>query len=115
MNLTLPGVPEIHVAAAQAKPGPWEIIAKALAQFKPIAIYACYSGGNDSLQAVHWAMTNIPGCKVLHINTGIGIERTREHVRKTCKAFHVDDDEVFGWIEKERLKPSSELEGGSVQ
>ncbi len=30
-------------------------------------------------------MENVPGCEVFHINTGIGIERTREYVRDTCK------------------------------
>lgn len=83
---TLPGVPEVPVVV-QAKPGPWEIVGRAFALYRPIAWYACYSGGNDSLAAVHWAMTNLPNCKVLHINTGIGIERTRAHVRETCKRY----------------------------
>ena len=43
---------------------------------------------------------------------GIALADCARHV---AKAFHVDEDEVFGWIEKERLKPSSKLEGGSIQ
>lgn len=47
--------------------------------------FAGFSGGNDSLANTHWCMEHIPGCQVLHINTGIGIEKTREFVRWTCK------------------------------
>jgi 3'-phosphoadenosine 5'-phosphosulfate sulfotransferase (PAPS reductase)/FAD synthetase len=68
------------------QPGPEEIIAKALS-FKPVAIFAGYSGGDDSLATAHWMMANVPGCEILHINTGIGIEATRRHVRETCAAF----------------------------
>lgn len=58
-------------------------------RFQPVASYACFSGGHDSLVSTHWAMANIPGCKVLHCNTGIGVERTRQYVRETC--------EEYGW------------------
>lgn len=43
---------------------------------------------------------------------GIALADCARHV---ARAFNVDEDEVFGWIEKERLKPTSTLEGGSVQ
>lgn len=62
---------------------PEEIMAEAM-EYRPCAIFACFSGGTDSLVSTHWAMTNIPNCEVLHINTGIGIEETREFVRGTC-------------------------------
>lgn len=65
---------------------PVEIVAEALA-YNPVAVYVGYSGGDDSLATAHWCMTNIPGCKVFHMNTGIGVERTRAHVRKTCADF----------------------------
>jgi 3'-phosphoadenosine 5'-phosphosulfate sulfotransferase (PAPS reductase)/FAD synthetase len=32
-------------------------------------------------------MNNVPGCEVFHCNTGIGIEKTRQYVRDTCKQF----------------------------
>lgn len=70
------------------QPSPEQIIAKALAR-KPSAIYAMFSGGDGSLRATHWAMNNVPGCQVAHINTGIGIEATRLFVRRTC--------ELYGW------------------
>jgi hypothetical protein len=65
------------------RPTTAEIVAAALAH-KPVAIFALFSGGDGSLAATHWAMNNVPGCQVAHINTGIGIERTRLFVRETC-------------------------------
>jgi hypothetical protein len=62
---------------------PERIVTAALAH-KPVAIFALFSGGDGSLAATHWAMNNVPGCQVAHINTGIGIERTRLFVRETC-------------------------------
>ena len=53
--------------------------------FKVSGIFVGYSGGFDSLVTTHWAMNNVKGCRVFHANTGIGIERTREFVRETCK------------------------------
>lgn len=60
-----------------------QIVAAALAH-NPVAIFALFSGGDGSLAATHWAMNNVPGCQVAHINTGIGIEATRLYVRETC-------------------------------
>ncbi len=76
------------------KPGPREIVDRALQEHYPVAVYVGYSGGNDSLRVTHWAMTHIKGCRVMHINTGIGIERTRIHVRETCAKFGWPLDEV---------------------
>lgn len=55
----------------------------------PVAIRVGFSGGRDSLAITHWMMNNVAGCEVFHCNTGIGIEKTREYVRDTCK--------LFGW------------------
>lgn len=63
-----------------------QIIASAMA-FNPVAIRVGFSGGRDSLAVTHWMMTNVLGCEVFHCNTGIGIERTRQYVRDTCKAM----------------------------
>jgi hypothetical protein len=38
-----------------------------------------------SLTATHWAMNNVPGCQVAHIDTGIGIPGTQAFVRETCE------------------------------
>lgn len=46
--------------------------------------FALFSGGHDSLCSTHVAMTRGFAQAVVHINTGIGIEETREFVRETC-------------------------------
>jgi hypothetical protein len=51
-----------------------------------------------------------PGDAVGHF--GIALADCARHV---ARAFHVDEDEVFEWIERERDKPSSKLEGGTRQ
>jgi 3'-phosphoadenosine 5'-phosphosulfate sulfotransferase (PAPS reductase)/FAD synthetase len=61
----------------------------ALREEKPSHIFALFSGGHDSLCSTHIA-SQLPGFSgVVHCNTGIGIEKTREFVRDTC--------EWFGW------------------
>ena len=57
-------------------------------------VFALFSGGHDSLCSTHIA-SGMDGFEaVVHCNTGIGIEQTRQFVRDTC--------EQFGWplIEK---------------
>jgi 3'-phosphoadenosine 5'-phosphosulfate sulfotransferase (PAPS reductase)/FAD synthetase len=66
---------------------PREIIDRAIEQYKPIAIYVGFSGGNDSRAVVHWMMKNVPGCQPVHFNTGIGVEATRVYVRETSAAM----------------------------
>lgn len=75
------------------RPTPEKIIDAALAH-EPVAIYALFSGGDGSLRATHWAMNNVPGCRVAHINTGIGIEATRQFVRETCGGYGWDLTEI---------------------
>lgn len=72
---------------------PEDIIAEAMS-YNPVAIYAGYSGGDDSLPLAHYCTSTIPGCKIFHANTGIGVERTRIHVRETCAHFGWDLTEV---------------------
>lgn len=66
-----------------------EIIQEAQETYEPVAVFVGFSGGSDSLAATHWMMEHVPGCRALHCNTGIGIEKTREFVRETC--------EQYGW------------------
>lgn len=65
------------------RPTTQQIVEQALSH-NPVAIFALFSGGDGSLAATHWAMNNIPGCQVAHINTGIGIPATNQFVRNTC-------------------------------
>lgn len=62
-----------------------DIIREAIDRFRPVAIYAGFSGGDDSLALAHWMAHNVPGTKMFHINTGIGIEAARIFVRETCQ------------------------------
>ena len=62
-----------------------EIIRSAISEVKPQAVMALYSGGNDSAAVLHLVHSFCH--KVIHVNTGIGIEETRRHVRKTVKSL----------------------------
>lgn len=59
------------------------------AEHKPSSLYAMFSGGHDSLCSTHLAAQRPDFSGVIHVNTGIGIEATRQYVRDTC--------EKFGW------------------
>lgn len=65
-----------------------KIMRAAIEQYKPVAIFAGFSGGNDSIVATHFACTEF-GAAAMHANTMIGVEKSREHARKTA--------EKFGW------------------
>jgi 3'-phosphoadenosine 5'-phosphosulfate sulfotransferase (PAPS reductase)/FAD synthetase len=64
------------------------IILRAVEKYRPVRAYALFSGGHDSLCAAHVAaavLADTPlwgGC--VHVNTGIGVEQTRQFVRDTC-------------------------------
>lgn len=61
-----------------------EIIAEAIDKYRPVAVYTMFSGGHDSLTSTHLAMQLKTVQGVAHINTGFGIEETREFVRETA-------------------------------
>ena len=79
-----------------------EIWNEAVKTYNPIAKYALFSGGHDSLAVTAWAM-EMGADAAVHVNTGIGIEQTRMFVRRTCKRE--------GWPLKEYHagKPYAEL------
>lgn len=67
-------------------------VRSAVERFSPMAIVGLFSGGHDSTAAnliAHEAGADFS----LHINTGIGIEQTRQYVGETCAAR--------GWTLKE--------------
>lgn len=59
------------------------------------SVYALFSGGHDSLASTAIAAQHEAFRGVVHINTGIGIEETREFVRHTCERRGWDLHEVF--------------------
>ena len=63
------------------------ILAEAVERYRPVAVFALFSGGHDSLCAAHLASRTprFDGC--VHIDTGIGVPATRGFVRDTCRAF----------------------------
>lgn len=62
-----------------------DVISQAVEEHKPSHVFALFSGGHDSLASTHVAAQHPAFCAAVHINTGIGIEETREFVRETCK------------------------------
>ncbi len=78
-----------------------ESILDAALEHNPVKIYALFSGGNDSLISTHFAMEH-GAHSVVHINTGIGVEETREYVRDTCKRY--------GWPLREEYPPAKTYE-----
>lgn len=67
------------------------ILRAAIDEHKPQHAFLCLSGGNDSLSVSHFAAQHIGRpFKVLHINTGIGIPETRNHVLRVCDKYGWD-------------------------
>ena len=70
-----------------------DILDETMTYYNPSHVFVMFSGGHDSLATTHVTMSYLasayPECKrsVVHINTGIGIEETRDFVRETCKQF----------------------------
>jgi 3'-phosphoadenosine 5'-phosphosulfate sulfotransferase (PAPS reductase)/FAD synthetase len=71
----LPGLaPEVRL--------PEEIALPALRDGKPVATYALVSGGHDSAAVARWAVEHVQDLTgLLHIDTTIGVDETREYVR----------------------------------
>lgn len=59
-------------------------ISAAIERTKPIAVFGLFSGGHDSVTATTVASLHPKFTSAVHINTGIGVARTRQYVRETC-------------------------------
>lgn len=70
---------------------PEQILTIAEDSYLPAKRFVLFSGGNDSATLVYWLLHNTPiqidGA--VHINTGIGVQQTREFVRDFCRDFGV--------------------------
>ena len=66
----------------------FDIMDRAYADHNPVAVVGLFSGGNDSLAVERvlelWSAARGVAFKVAHINTGIGVEETRQFVRQTA-------------------------------
>lgn len=63
------------------------LITEARERYAPKTVVAMYSGGNDSTTMLHLVREQVDAA--CHINTGIGIERTRQFVRDTCADWNL--------------------------
>lgn len=75
------------------------ILDEAVALHQPTHIIGLFSGGHDSLAACHAASHHPLFSGVAHINTGIGVEATREYARATAARL--------GWSFREYHPPVS--------
>ena len=62
-----------------------ELIDKAAAETGATKAVVALSGGDDSMAVLSRSIDHPMIIGALHLNTGIGVELTREHVRQTCK------------------------------
>lgn len=60
-------------------------INEAVDEHRPAHVFGLFSGGHDSLTSTALAASHPLFSGAVHINTGIGIEQTREFVRDTCR------------------------------
>ena len=70
-----------HEASVTGQP----LIDMAVQQYGCQDVWALVSGGTDSLTALSVALEHPSFRGVLHLNTGVGVEQSREHVRQVCK------------------------------
>jgi len=76
--------------------------------------YALFSGGHDSLVSTHKTMTAGKADTVLHIDTGIGVKKTREFVRETCDEHGWDLDVVSSDHDYEEIVKENGFPGPGV-
>lgn len=87
----------------------------------PDHIYAAVSGGDDSITALHFAATSdiIDLDGVVHLDTGVGVEKTRKFVEAQCKKLGLDlvvlgnENARFGHERYEHLVKSNGFPGAN--
>jgi len=83
MNQTLSSDETIEKMIAEGR----RVLQEAIELYKPVAVVAAFSGGNDSVVATHFAMNEFPGCVVFHADTLIGLAPAKAHVRTTAARY----------------------------
>lgn len=61
-----------------------DLLGDLIDEYKPIRVFGLFSGGHDSFSSTYIASLHPAFSNPVHINTGIGVEATREYVRQTC-------------------------------
>jgi 3'-phosphoadenosine 5'-phosphosulfate sulfotransferase (PAPS reductase)/FAD synthetase len=67
-----------------------DILDAAITKYDPRYVVGLFSGGHDSLTATHIASQHPRFSFAAHMNTGIGIEQTRQFVRDTCVEWGIE-------------------------
>src|SRR5262252_6563634 len=96
--------------------GPLSAIEQAIAEFQPACLLALFSGGHDSVTSTHLAAQHPMFRAVVHVNTGIGIEETREYVRQVCSDQGwplIEECAPAGWYDQNCLTKG--MPGGPMQ
>ena len=91
-------------------------IEEAVAKYQPACLLGLFSGGHDSVCSTFLAAQHPLFRAVLHVNTGIGIEQTRDYVRQICSRFGwplIEAHAPAGWYERRCLERG--MPGGPVQ
>lgn len=63
-----------------------KVVSDAIDQYKPVAIFGGFSGGDDSIVATHFAVTYF-NASVVHCNTMIGMDVNRKHVEEVVNKY----------------------------
>lgn len=63
-----------------------KITADAIERYQPVAIFGGFSGGDDSIVATHFAVSEF-GAAVAHCNTLTGMETNRQHIGAVVDRF----------------------------
>lgn len=63
----------------------FSVLDAAIVEHEPSHVFALFSGGHDSLASTALAAQLPMFTAAVHINTGVGIEATRDFVRETCE------------------------------
>lgn len=67
---------------------PYDVLDDAIKAHQPTHVFALFSGGHDSVCSTFLASQHPRFSGVVHVNTGIGVEETRQYVRNLCLARH---------------------------
>lgn len=60
-------------------------IRSVIEQYHPVKVLGLLSGGHDSASACYVLSRAVSDFEVIHVNTGFGVEATREYVRQLCR------------------------------
>lgn len=83
MNVNFPDTWQDADCVAEAR----KLVTLAVKLYRPRAVWALCSGGNDSLCSTHAAMSTGLVTGVASINTTIGLRQTREHMAEVAERF----------------------------